>query len=63
MPAWTDRIMYATHADSPDEPQTSSITNVLYTTIPSYTTSDHVRALALTHSQRPVFTDISVYLS
>ncbi|KAI0780686.1 Endonuclease/exonuclease/phosphatase [Trametes elegans] len=41
MPAWTDRIMYATHADSPDEPQTSNVTNVLYTAIPSYTTSDH----------------------
>ncbi|KAI0664634.1 Endonuclease/exonuclease/phosphatase [Cubamyces menziesii] len=47
MPAWTDRIMYATHADSPDEPQTSSITNVLYTTIPSYTTSDHKPIVSL----------------
>ncbi|KAI8989674.1 hypothetical protein BD414DRAFT_484894 [Trametes punicea] len=35
--------MYATHADSPDAPQVSHITNLLYTTIPSYTTSDHVR--------------------
>ncbi|PCH37835.1 skeletal muscle/kidney enriched inositol 5-phosphatase [Wolfiporia cocos MD-104 SS10] len=40
-PAWTDRIMYTTHSDSPDTPQESNITNVLYTTIPSYTTSDH----------------------
>ena len=42
MPAWTDRVMYATHSDSPDTPQASNITNVLYTAIPSYTTSDHV---------------------
>ncbi|KAK7693783.1 hypothetical protein QCA50_003355 [Cerrena zonata] len=41
MPAWTDRIMYATHTDSPDTPQRSSITNSLYTSIPSYTSSDH----------------------
>ncbi|KAI0372908.1 DNase I-like protein [Pilatotrama ljubarskyi] len=47
MPAWTDRIMYATHADSPDAPQTSHITNVLYTTIPSYTTSDHKPIVSL----------------
>ncbi|KAI0818647.1 skeletal muscle/kidney enriched inositol 5-phosphatase [Irpex lacteus] len=41
-PAWTDRIMYATYTDSPDTPQKSNITNALYTSIPSYTTSDHV---------------------
>ncbi|TCD62169.1 hypothetical protein EIP91_007252 [Steccherinum ochraceum] len=40
-PAWTDRIMYTSYSDSPDSPQTSSITNALYTSIPSYTTSDH----------------------
>lgn len=40
-PAWTDRVMYATHTDSPDTPTTSHITNALYTSIPSYTTSDH----------------------
>ncbi|KAH8106784.1 Endonuclease/exonuclease/phosphatase [Cristinia sonorae] len=40
-PAWTDRIMYTTYADSPDTPQVSAITNALYTSIPSYTTSDH----------------------
>ena len=43
LPAWTDRIMYISHPDSPDTPQESAITNVLYTSIPSYTTSDHVR--------------------
>ena len=34
--------MYATHSDSPDTPQESNIKNILYTAIPSYTTSDHV---------------------
>ncbi|KAI0647307.1 Endonuclease/exonuclease/phosphatase [Trametes meyenii] len=47
MPAWTDRIMYATHADSPDAPDIHSITNVLYTAIPSYTTSDHKPVVTL----------------
>ncbi len=42
MPAWTDRVMYVTHSDSPDTPQESGIKNILYTAIPSYTTSDHV---------------------
>lgn len=37
-PAWTDRILYATHTDTPGQ---SNIKNVLYTSIPSYTTSDH----------------------
>lgn len=41
-PAWTDRIMYTTYSDSPDLPRQSNITNLLYTTVPSYTTSDHV---------------------
>lgn len=41
IPAWTDRILYATYTDSPDMPLGSSITNVLYTSIPGYTTSDH----------------------
>lgn len=36
--------MYTTHSDSPDTAEDSAITNVLYTTIPSYTTSDHVCA-------------------
>ena len=42
MPAWTDRIMYTTHTDSPETPRLSTITNTLYTSIPSYTSSDHV---------------------
>jgi hypothetical protein len=42
-PSWTDRIMYATYTDSPDNPEESGITNLLYTSVPSYTTSDHVR--------------------
>ena len=41
-PAWTDRIMYATYSDNPDTPTSSNITNALYTSIPSYVTSDHV---------------------
>ncbi|KAH7929730.1 DNase I-like protein [Leucogyrophana mollusca] len=40
-PSWTDRVMYATHTDSPDTPEKSGISNLLYTSIPSYTTSDH----------------------
>ncbi|KAF9469211.1 Endonuclease/exonuclease/phosphatase [Collybia nuda] len=40
-PSWTDRVLYATHTDSPDTLDKSNITNVLYTSIPSYTTSDH----------------------
>ena len=43
MPAWTDRIMYTTHTDSPETPRLSTITNTLYTSIPSYASSDHVR--------------------
>lgn len=46
-PAWTDRIMYASYADLPDAPTESSISNLLYTTIPSYTTSDHKPIVAL----------------
>ena len=44
MPSWTDRILYATHDDSPDR---SRITPLLYTSIPSYTTSDHKPIVAL----------------
>ncbi|KAI0093845.1 skeletal muscle/kidney enriched inositol 5-phosphatase [Irpex rosettiformis] len=46
-PAWTDRIMYTTYSDSPDTPQRSNITNALYTSIPSYTTSDHKPIVAV----------------
>ena len=41
-PSWTDRVLYTTYTDPPDEPDKSDITNLLYTSIPSYTTSDHV---------------------
>lgn len=42
-PSWTDRILYATYPDSSDITDGSGITSLLYTSIPSYTTSDHVR--------------------
>ncbi|KAG5724000.1 Synaptojanin-2 [Termitomyces sp. T112] len=41
IPSWTDRVLYATHTDSPDIYGQSNITNMLYTSVPSYTTSDH----------------------
>lgn len=44
VPSWTDRILYATHSDSPDR---SGVTSLLYTSIPSYTTSDHKPIVAL----------------
>ncbi|RPD66378.1 skeletal muscle/kidney enriched inositol 5-phosphatase [Lentinus tigrinus ALCF2SS1-7] len=56
MPAWTDRIMYATHTDSPDTPQDSNITDVLYTAIPSYTTSDHKPVVCVLLLPPPVHT-------
>lgn len=40
-PSWTDRVLYATYSDSPDTLEQSNITNILYTAIPAYTTSDH----------------------
>ncbi|GLB34842.1 putative inositol polyphosphate phosphatase, catalytic domain homologues [Lyophyllum shimeji] len=40
-PSWTDRVLYATHTDSPDTLDKTNITNVLYTSILGYTTSDH----------------------
>ncbi|KAH9063467.1 inositol polyphosphate phosphatase [Lactarius vividus] len=46
-PAWTDRILYTTYSDSSDSTEDSAITEVLYTTIPSYTTSDHKPVVAL----------------
>jgi len=46
-PSWTDRIFYATYTDSPDTPDQSNIINVLYTSIPSYTTSDHKPIVSL----------------
>lgn len=47
MPAWTDRIMFTTYLDSPTTPDISYITPLLYTTVPSYTTSDHKPVVAL----------------
>ncbi|KAI3600008.1 inositol polyphosphate phosphatase [Moniliophthora roreri] len=46
-PSWTDRILYTTYTDSPDDLETSSITNCCYTSIPSYTTSDHKPIVSL----------------
>ncbi|KAJ7097763.1 inositol polyphosphate phosphatase [Mycena belliarum] len=43
-PSWTDRILYATYADSPEQ---SAITNLLYTSVPGYTTSDHKPIVSL----------------
>lgn len=61
-PSWTDRILYATYSDSPDITDGSNITSLLYTSIPSYTTSDHVRrrpqfslsSERMTYSQKPI---------
>ncbi|CAE6434044.1 unnamed protein product [Rhizoctonia solani] len=47
LPAWTDRILYTTYLDSPATPETSYITPILYTSVPSYTTSDHKPVVAL----------------
>ncbi|KAJ3571059.1 hypothetical protein NP233_g4003 [Leucocoprinus birnbaumii] len=47
MPSWTDRVLYATYNDSPEDAAHSNITNVLYTSIPSYTTSDHKPIVSL----------------
>ncbi|KAF8581253.1 DNase I-like protein [Ramaria rubella] len=44
VPSWTDRILYATHSDSP---HSSKVSSLLYTSIPSYTTSDHKPVVAL----------------
>ncbi|KIK49244.1 hypothetical protein CY34DRAFT_797194 [Suillus luteus UH-Slu-Lm8-n1] len=53
-PSWTDRIMYATHTDSPTTPEKSSITNILYTSIPSYVTSDHKPVVCLLQLPPPI---------
>ncbi|KAJ6597068.1 inositol polyphosphate phosphatase [Mycena vulgaris] len=46
-PSWTDRILYTTYTDSPDTPEKSAITNLLYTSVPGYTTSDHKPIVSL----------------
>jgi hypothetical protein len=53
-PSWTDRILYATHSDSPDITDGSAITSLLYTSIPSYTTSDHKPVVALLLVPSPI---------
>ncbi|KAJ7271963.1 inositol polyphosphate phosphatase [Mycena haematopus] len=47
MPSWTDRILYTTYTDSPDTPDESAIKNLLYTSVPGYTTSDHKPIVSL----------------
>ncbi|KAF8212047.1 skeletal muscle/kidney enriched inositol 5-phosphatase [Mycena galopus ATCC 62051] len=47
MPSWTDRILYTTYTDSPDAPNESVIKNLLYTSVPGYTTSDHKPIVSL----------------
>lgn len=55
-PAWTDRIMYTTYTDSPDTPEKSNIINILYTSIPSYVTSDHKPVVCLLLLPPPITT-------
>ena len=45
LPAWTDRILYASASDL--STTQSSIEALLYTSIPSYTISDHKPVMAL----------------
>jgi len=45
LPAWTDRILYASALDQ--STTQTSIESILYTSIPSYTTSDHKPVMAL----------------
>ncbi|KAJ6502376.1 skeletal muscle/kidney enriched inositol 5-phosphatase [Mycena sanguinolenta] len=47
MPSWTDRILYTTYTDSPDTPDESAVKNLLYTSVPGYTTSDHKPIVSL----------------
>ncbi|CAE6426037.1 unnamed protein product [Rhizoctonia solani] len=47
LPAWTDRVLFTTYLDSPETPETSYITPILYTSVPSYTTSDHKPVVAV----------------
>jgi len=52
IPAWTDRILYASALDQ--STTQSSIETILYTSIPSYTTSDHKPVVALLLMPPPV---------
>jgi hypothetical protein len=47
IPSWTDRILFATASDDPSDLSTSSIIPLVYTPVPSYTTSDHKPVIAL----------------
>lgn len=59
--------MYGTYTDSPDTPETSDIKPILYTSIPSYVTSDHVtfpsfisRIMLILFLQKPVVALLAV---
>ncbi|TRM62596.1 Endonuclease/exonuclease/phosphatase [Schizophyllum amplum] len=56
VPAWTDRILYATYSDDPSASE-SNIANILYTSIPSYTTSDHKPVVSLLLLPAPMRTN------
>ncbi|KAF7973389.1 hypothetical protein HWV62_15166, partial [Athelia sp. TMB] len=58
-PSWTDRIMYTTYTDTPDTPEISNIDNLLYTSIPSYTTSDHKPVICLLLLPAPSATSLT----
>ncbi|KAF8163447.1 inositol polyphosphate phosphatase [Crassisporium funariophilum] len=60
IPSWTDRVLYATYTDSPETPDKSHITNLLYTSIPSYTTSDHKPIVSLLLLPPPQLSPASV---
>jgi len=61
MPSWTDRVLYTTYTDPPEDTSQSQITNLLYTSIPSYTTSDHKPIVTLLLMPlRPVFKSDSI---
>ncbi|KAL9715289.1 hypothetical protein Ac2012v2_001951 [Leucoagaricus gongylophorus] len=60
MPSWTDRVLYATYSDSPGNGAHSNITNVLYTSIPSYITSDHKPIVSLLLMPPPAAKHISI---
>lgn len=59
-PAWTDRVLFATHTDSAEEPDKSNIDILLYTSIPSYTTSDHKPIVCLLRLPAPISTPPSI---
>lgn len=47
IPSWTDRILFTTAGDHPSDLSKSLITPLVYTPVPSYTTSDHKPVMAL----------------